>query len=202
MKSLSSTFLRNAIAAVVAGALAGCSSQPAPIATAASTASQLSEEQALASLHSGTVALDCGAPCSEAWNRNRPELSRLFRAGDWQGLAVLTMRTNYRQDLAYYYLGRSAEGLGGGAAALGYYRTALSLTTAAGADGKCAAIPGGCDGVNLLPDETLHIQIAQALVPRHAPAAPHAARSQPSADQGPASPAPAGTWIDPPPANP
>jgi len=202
MTRQTSAWARCAITTMLAASLAGCVVAPAarPSAAPASAASLLNEEQALASLQSGSVVLGCSATCAEAWNRSRPELARLYRTGEWRGLAVLTMRLNYRQDLAYYYLGRAAEGLGVGAAAVGYYRSALSLTTGPAAEGKCGTPTGGCDGVNLPSEDVLHIQIAQALVPRHAAAAAHAA--QPKPDPVAAAAAPSGGWVDPPPSTP
>jgi hypothetical protein len=70
---------------------------------------------------------------------------------DWENLAKVVIKSDFGIDLYWYYLGRSAEGLGFAHAAQTYYRKALS------SDLKCkdlliAPHPTGtneCDGVKI-----------------------------------------------------
>ncbi len=212
------------LAGGLAGLLAGCTPAARPPQSAAGQPSPVSESQVQAALHNGGTVLDCGASCADRWGRSQAELTRRYQAGDWVGLATLVLETGYRQDLAYFYLGRAAEGVGADSAALGYYRTAVSLTTGSAADARCAASAAGCGAVSLPNDAVLHIGLAQQAQPRRIVSAPHAApaQSQPaqpqpansppvqivppqpqSAEAAPAPSAPASSgdgWIDPPPA--
>ncbi|HVJ55192.1 MAG TPA: hypothetical protein VM689_22215 [Aliidongia sp.] len=192
--------IRVAAAAGIACLLAACAAKPATGPAPIAAAPFATDDQAIEMLRSGNASLDCGTDCAGSWSRARPELSRRLAAGDWRGLAALVLQTQYRQDLGYYYLGRAAEELGAGNAALRYYRTALSLTTGTAPEVRCATSKEGCDGASLPNDEVLHIQMAQGGLGRR----PAVARAQPkpgSAPAGTATAPAADGWVDPPPAN-
>jgi hypothetical protein len=176
------------------------------------------DEQVLEQLQDGKAVLDCTEACADAWRRDRSDLMARYSAGDWRELAALVIQTDYRQDLAYFYLGRAAEGLGANSAALEYYRTAESLATGTIEGAKCAATPEGCNGLSLLTEVLLRIQVVEAARNqsfaathrqqhrRPNPGQPESAQPE-TAQPAPAQPAgapaqpPADNWIDPPPAS-
>jgi hypothetical protein len=174
----------------------------AACATVATSPRHETDEQALDEVRTARAVLDCTQSCAGAWRHNRSELITRYNAGDWRGLAVLVMQIDYRQDLAYFYLGRAAEGLGENAAALVYYKTAEALATATAEDAKCATSTEGCNGLSLLTEVLTRAQIVDASRSRNA----GAARRQQHARQGPGQPATSGqpttdNWVDPPPVN-
>jgi hypothetical protein len=162
------------------------------------------DEQALEDVHSGKAVLDCGQPCADAWRSSQSELTTRYEAGDWHELAVLVMQNDYRQDLAYFYLGRAAEGLGDRSAALAYYKTAEALATGTIDSVKCVMSSAGCNGINLLTEVLTRIQVVDTLRGQNAAAMPRRQYSRPglgpSADT-PGQPA-TDNWVDPPPATP
>lgn len=104
----------------------------------------------MAKLQAGAINLDCTVACSWGWVRERARLRAFDAAGDWEALAVKVAQVGYQKDLAYYYLGRAAAGLGYPDAALRYYRESYSLATGTKAGPQCRAIAGDCMGVDLL----------------------------------------------------
>jgi hypothetical protein len=67
------------------------------------------------------------------------------------GLAVLVVQIGYDEDLAWFYLGRAAEGLGSDKAALKYYKISAALATRRVRN--CDRLPfNTCDG-HKLPQE-------------------------------------------------
>jgi hypothetical protein len=201
MKSLFAAPAESAIRAFctasLLGLLAACSTAtPAP--------RQETDEQALQQLRTGSAVLDCDQQCGEAWRRHRPQMMTYYEAKEWRDLALLVMQTEYRQDLAYFYLGRAAEGLGETKAASAYYKTAEALATGTVDSAKCAATPQGCDGLALLTEVLTHIQIVDADRSRDFPAARRQRNAQPASAQPPGSPGqpPTGNWVDPPPVTP
>ena len=169
----------------------------------------------------GEVALNCRVACAAAWNASRPELLRRYIAANWHGLADLVIETDFQNDLAYFYLGRAAEGLGKNDAALNYYRIAGALATGPDQSLKCRDGAGSCDSFSF-PDELYdRIRIVRAAMghgrpavghhslPRTQPGPSSAERSEPehaaavpAAAPGAAMPSPPGdAWVDPPPVN-
>jgi hypothetical protein len=65
-------------------------------------------------------------PVSEAWSSNLPRIRKAYLEGTWSELVRLVLTSNANLDLAYFYLGRGAEGLGYTAAARTYYIRARS----------------------------------------------------------------------------
>jgi hypothetical protein len=187
-----------------------------PVRTEAQTAEQFNR---------GEVVLDCQVACAGNWKANRPELLRRYIAQNWSGLADLVVQTGYQEDLAYFYLGRAAEGLGQNEAALSYYRVAGALATGADPSRRCNGTADSCDGFTLPRDIYAHIQIVRAaegkgrpVVARRSPSRPKPGQPAPIEVTGaplatpptppaqpvpPAQPAPppaqSETWIDPPP---
>jgi hypothetical protein len=162
------------------------------------------DANALERLRGGDAVLSCdSAACGEAWRRNQADIIRRYNAGEWRELALLVMRTDYSQDLAYFYLGRAAEGLGAARAALGYYRTAITLATGPAADARCAANASGCGGLSLLNELALHTHLVDATLHRgvftQGRRRPGQAGESRPVEASP--PAAADGWIDPPPAS-
>lgn len=128
---------------LLAALASGCSPRTAEITPQFRT-------QTLSNLREGSIVLDCKASCSWSWVNERQGLRALDAAGEWQQLAVKVAQIGYQKDLAYYYLGRSAEGLGYPAAARRFYRESLELATGSNPGPQCRATEGGCMGVDLL----------------------------------------------------
>jgi hypothetical protein len=201
MKPWFTALAANSIRAVCAASLLSLLTARA---TAIPPARPETDGQALEQLRTSKAALDCGQSCAEAWRNDRSELTTHYSAGDWRELALLVMQTNHRQDLAYFYHGRAAEGLGESASASVYYKTAEALATGTDETAKCAASPEGCNGLNLLTEVLTRIQIVEAVSGRNAFAARRQQHSQPQAGQPADAPGqpPTGNWVDPPPASP
>lgn len=106
--------------------------------------------QTLNGLRSGTINLDCGASCAWGWVNERERMRAFDAAGDWESLALRVAQVGYQKDLAYYYLGRAAEGLGYREAALAYYGDSYTLATGSQPGAQCRQVAGGCMGVDLL----------------------------------------------------
>jgi hypothetical protein len=162
------------------------------------------DEQAVEEVRAGKAVLDCTQSCSGAWRHNRSELTARYNSGHWRELAALVMQIDYRQDLAYFYLGRAAEGLGENDAALAYYKTAKSLATGTAEDAKCAASLEGCNGLSLLTEALTREQIVDAARSRNTWATRRPSHVRPGGGQpvpSPGQPASA-DWVDPPPVNP
>lgn len=134
--------LKARIPALLLLALAACSSVP--------TNTPESRAQTLSAFRSGKINLDCGVPCTWGWVNERARMRALDAAGDWESLALLVAQVGYQKDLAYYYLGRAAEGLGYREAAYAYYGDSYTLATGSQPGARCREVAGDCMGVNLL----------------------------------------------------
>ena len=94
----------------------------------------------LAALKSGQVRLSCDAACAVSWGATRHQVKALHDNELWNHLAIEVSRVGYKVDLAYYYLGRAAEGLGYYHSASIYYNLALANIY------ECDGIINTCDG--------------------------------------------------------
>jgi hypothetical protein len=182
-----------AVAVLVSALLAACS-------TKMSAPPPEIEASLITELRDGHADLTCGAACSGNWTASVAGLNRLYAAGDWRHLASQVMWIGYQNDLGYYYLGRSGEGLGAPRSALIYYRKAGAVTAGPDPQLKCNA--GGhdaCNGLSFPRDLYPRIQaVRNEIAHETARAHPAAQRSAPTgvpvervfrADE---------PWIDPP----
>ena len=90
----------------------------------------------------GTFRLDCQLTCLISYRQNQEVLARLHSEQAWEALSNEVIRIGYKNNLAYYYLGRSAEGLGHNIAATTYYRLGKALRNKCteDADSRCGGI--------------------------------------------------------------
>jgi len=91
----------------------------------------------------GDVRLTCELACSGSWGSARSQAKRLYENSLWKDLVAEITRVGENGDLPYFYLARSAEGLGYPNAALTYY----SLSSAA--QYKCDGLFNNCDGIDV-----------------------------------------------------
>jgi hypothetical protein len=183
------------------GLLLSACSQQIPVLTPEIQATLLSN------LRLGTATLDCGLACAGTWGGSLSEMNVYNATGDWTRLALRVMQIGFQEDLGYYYLGRSAEGLGAYEAAYKYYRIAGALATGPGGQFKCASA-GLCNGLHFPMDLYPRIQVVQAelgranrvVARRPSPKTP-VGRTQTATAPEPIRPASASDegWIDPPP---
>lgn len=75
---------------------------------------------------SGKANMDCYVTCSAKFGANQAAMRQMHDNGQWDGLAKLVITIGYDQDISWYYLGRSAEGLGLRKAAMTYYQKAIN----------------------------------------------------------------------------
>jgi len=204
---------RAAITILVCMLLTACGEQVAVV-TPEMQAAMMSQ------LRSGQADLDCWIACSGTWGGDLSELNKRYIVGDWTGLGTLVMQIGFQSDLAYYYLGRSAEGLGAPEAALRYYRISGALATGADRRYKCFGVFNLCNGLSFPQDLYPRIQVVENEINRSRPvvarkpapkpkptiasasnnASPSAPAKQPAPTVAPASaPAQDEAWIDPPP---
>lgn len=110
---------------------------------------------ATGSFEAGTLRLRCELDCAWDFGLNRAKMRTLYRRGQWSRLAAEVERLGYRTDVAYYYLGSAAEGLGHDKAARQYFQLALRQSPC----DRFSPLPDVCDGLKL-PDET-HAALAR-----------------------------------------
>jgi hypothetical protein len=142
---------------VLAGSLLGACS---PRITTPVLSSE-TEANMIANLRDGRVDLRCGAACAEMWRANLLTLNDRYVAKDWLHLGTLVTQIGYQNDLAYYYLGQSAEGLGSPKAALKFYRIAGALASQPYPQFKCNSGNAFCNGISLPRDLYLPMQTAE-----------------------------------------
>ncbi|WP_150050064.1 hypothetical protein [Methylomonas rhizoryzae] len=90
----------------------------------------------------GDVRLECRVTCGGAFGSSIADMNQLYNAGLWKELAEKVYLIGFNQDIAYFFLGRAAEGLEKYKAAETYYLLAQSAT---------ACVLGGCGGL-VFPD--------------------------------------------------
>ena len=135
-------------AAIIVGlALSGCSSQVETL-TPAVEASMMTDLQA------GRQTLTCTVNCMLTWSTQASGVHGLDLAEKWPDLTYRVMQIGFGNDLAYYYLGQSAQGLGYHRAAIDYYQYSLALATGTNSLLKCEAgqnsMGDPCQGVDLV----------------------------------------------------
>jgi hypothetical protein len=165
-------------------------------------------------LKAGRLVLDCGAKCSFTWIAKVDSIHTYDTAERWPELAQTVMQVGYGQDLAYYYLGQAAQGLGYHEAAITYYKWAYALNTGQDATLHCTSLASEthdpCQGVDLAGSIPILIKASQdAIAARDAAAQPAPAPApvkhtyhhpkKPPATATPAASTPPG-WALPPPA--
>ena len=91
------------------------------------------------SLKNGEIRLACELACSGAFGYNQSKMKELHNNSLWTNLALTVANIGYDEDLSYYYLGRSAEGLG-------YYDAAKIYYALAQNSNRCNGVINVCDG--------------------------------------------------------
>jgi hypothetical protein len=117
--------------------LSGCASTPRRI---------VNEADFINTLASGKLIQD--GFCSGTWGYNRREMRVLYTLERWEELARKVHSLGCPQDMAYYYLGRSAEGLGFYDAAKNYYNTSILSSKINSHQYSCgnSSLFNNCDG--------------------------------------------------------
>ncbi len=128
--------------AMIAVSISGC------VTTGAKTSASAPVEETFSSFARGEVRLTCVLPCSFADGFSRSKYKALYQNEQWRDLALEVIGNGFQQDRNYYYLGRSAEGLGFKETARIYYKLALATSSV----NTCAASPNVCDGVAMPSD--------------------------------------------------
>ncbi len=127
-----------------AAMLAGCANKYDAI-TPELQASMMSD------LRAGKLNLDCGLKCKLTWESQAPSVHALDIAERWPELAVRVMQIGYGSDLAYYYLGQSAQGLQYHEAAIGYYNYAGAIASGTDPLLRCEdPTNNSCQGVDII----------------------------------------------------
>lgn len=90
----------------------------------------------------GDIRLDCRLSCAGKFGSNLSYMMQLHNAESWNELAKEVYLAGFNQDIAYYFLGRSAEGLENYQAAETYYLLGQAAT---------ACMLSGCGGL-VFPD--------------------------------------------------
>jgi hypothetical protein len=160
-------------------------------------------------LKAGKPTLDCGQKCLITWIAQVPTIHQLDLAESWTPLADKVMQIGYGNDLAYYYLGQSAQGLGFHQAAITYYTTSLALATGPDPLMKCAGLQDNlqnCQGVDLVASIPVLVDASKKVLAQQqadADAAAAAAAAPPPVvhKKRPKAVANNSIWSAPPPAN-
>jgi len=94
----------------------------------------------------GDIVLTCqgieGIGCAGSWGSSAARMRSQYDYQQWDELARSVIATNFPYDLAYFYLGRAAEGKGYYGAAANYYRAAQTAI-------KCAGFINVCNGLDV-----------------------------------------------------
>lgn len=91
----------------------------------------------------GDSILDCmGFTCALRWRLRSASLKELYNQESWEALAQEVAELGYASDLAFFYLGSSAQGLGARTAARRYYERTATTSVRCGSGGlnSCAGI--------------------------------------------------------------
>lgn len=107
----------------------------------------------------GNARLSCGTGCAFSRGLNSENMRQLFKLEEWFDLAVITLEVGYQDDLSYFYLGRTAEGIGDYSNAITYYRLALDPNTRGH---QCSS--SVCNGVNVASEAKDRIYIVRGLL--------------------------------------
>jgi Zn-dependent protease with chaperone function len=75
----------------------------------------------------GQARLACSNDCAIKFQNDKDDLKKLHSQRNWEGLARAVLDIGYRQDIAWFYLGAAAEGLGYPPVARQYYGQAAEL---------------------------------------------------------------------------
>jgi len=181
-------------AAAIAAALSGCANKY-------DTVTPELRASMLADLRAGRMSLDCGAKCTLTWFAQAASIHSVDIAEQWQDLAVRVMQIGYGNDLAYYYLGQAAQGLGYHQAAIAYYNNALAIATGADPLMKCETAQGEgndpCQGVDIAGSIPVLVQASRDALAQQAASVRH---RRPRSSVQPASASSGPGWAAPPPA--
>lgn len=127
---------------------------------------------------SANVNLPMGTLEAAEWTISRPAAYELLAAGQWRELADLVQRKAINNDLAWYYLGRSAEGLGYTDLARTYYQRSLERTNSDKYSQRCQGkVMSMCDGFDFPDVAQARLASLQAAAPAD-PAAPPVATKE------------------------
>ncbi len=124
----------------------------------------------MSDLRAGKLNLDCGLKCKLTWESQAPSIHALDIAERWPDLATRVMQIGYGSDLAYYYLGQSAQGLKYHDAAIGYYNYAAAIASGADPLLRCEdPTNNSCQGVDIVASVPVLVQASRdALAEEHA----------------------------------
>ena len=101
---------------------------------------------------SDNVVLPMGTLEAAEWTLNRQSAYELLASQRWRELADLVQRKGINNDLAWYYLGRAAEGMGDAALARTYYQRSVDRTKSDKYSHRCRGkVVSLCDGFDF-PD--------------------------------------------------
>ncbi len=115
---------------------------------------------------SGNIVLPMGTLEAAEWTINRQPAYNLLAAGRWRELADLVQRKGINNDLAWYYLGRSAEGLGQVELARSYYQRSLDRTKSDKYSHRCQGkVISMCDGFDFPDVAQARLASLQAAAP-------------------------------------
>jgi tetratricopeptide (TPR) repeat protein len=173
--SMISTGFRLAGTLWLAAALSGCAAKY-------DTLTPDVQAKMMEDLKLGRPVLDCGEKCLFTWISRVNTIHQYDTAERWPELAQTVMQVGYGQDLAYYYLGQAAQGLGYHEAAIAYYNLAYSINTGADHSLQCATIAAQiqtpCEGVDLASSIPVLVKASQDAIAQEE-AATRAAENQP-----------------------
>jgi hypothetical protein len=112
---------------------------------------QTNVDSMLKNFADGTIELgwNVGTP---QYMLSREKMRHFYAVADWAALAKAVIEGNLFGSVEYYYLGRSAEGLGLYKAARIYYAKGLMYSD------ECKYLQGGCDGFSFPRDINVRIE--------------------------------------------
>lgn len=121
-------------------------------------------DELLNDFKSGKIVLDCDNHCGNSWERAANELYSFDMAENWKTLALRVSQIGRRYDLAYYYLGQAAQGLGYHTTAIKYYTLSAAIASGGSPGERCGSYASGCFGIDIPEAVPVLIQASENIL--------------------------------------
>jgi len=108
-------------------------------------------------LKTGNAKFECELSCAFRWGGNLDKYKELYDQENWEILAKELLKISAKEELAYFFIARSMEGMGYFDAAEKYYKIALTI----GKNYKCDRLFNVCSGLSFPSDINSRLSIIQ-----------------------------------------
>jgi hypothetical protein len=151
---------------VAATLLGACAAAPSTLAARAASDDTLDAQLAAGDAQLRLLTAWSGYSEVSSESSQHRDLLAMYETRAWRSLALAVMRVGSGSDLAWHYLGRSAEGLGYPAAARTYYRKSIEAAARPGVSGCILML---CSGFHFPEDSINRLKIVEQTLAPPAP---------------------------------